>query len=414
MFATMGSCIARVKAAACYLTFFEKYELGEELGRGHFATILGCTNKRTQAKCAVKVMSLRHLELARVESELLRRVTDHPNILTLIDFFEEDDAVFIVTNVCTGGDLFTQIVNEGRYSERSASQVMRQIVSAVDHMHTRGLAHRDLKPENILLLSPSCRTVQVADFGLSKAFKDKSDIFRTPCGTWAYCAPEVSDEKSYTCACDLWTLGILMFILLAGYHPFDVYGDLTEAKLIQKMKKLDYEFDEDVWQHTSEDAKDIIRSLLKLNADERASCTSLLETEWMKGIALSDEIRTTETVNLRRFSFQGAERDTGAPPSRGSLVKKCSSSPTKHSVKGHLKAFLSSKTRSPKKSLTDIAKADELSRSAFSASTGSYSTVTYSRSPNPFNDDGSRSTSSRINSQPQSSSSSFSVRTSIS
>lgn len=399
----MGSCIARARAAAAgCLTFFEKYELDEELGRGHFATIFGCTNKRTQAKYAVKVMSLRHLELARVESELLRRVTDHPNILTLIDFFEEAEAVFIVTNVCTGGDLFTQIVNEGRYSERGASQVMRQIVSALDHMHKRGLAHRDLKPENILLLSPACLTVQVADFGLSKAFKDKNDIFRTPCGTWAYCAPEVSGEKPYTCACDLWTLGILMFILLAGYHPFDVYGDLTEATLIQKMKKLDYEFDEDIWRHTSEDAKNIIRSLLKLNPDDRASCASLLDTDWMKGIALSDEIRTAETVNLRRFSFQGAERDAAvAPPSRGSLIKKSSSSPTK-SVKGHLKAFLSSKARSSKKPLTDIAKTDEVSRSAFSTSTG-YSTITYSRSPNPCNH--SRSTSSRTNSESQSSSS---------
>lgn len=392
MFATMGSCIARVRTAVCHPSFFEKYELGQELGRGHFATILGCTNKRTQAKCAVKVMSLRHLNLARCETAMLQRVTSHPNILTLIDFFEEDDAVFIVTNLCTGGDLFTHIVNEGRYSERRASQAMRQIVSAVDHMHKQGVAHRDLKPENILLQSSSCQTVQVCDFGLSKSFKHNNDVFRTPCGTWAYCAPEVSDEKPYTCACDLWTLGILLFIFLAGYHPFDVYGDLSEGKLIQKMKKLDYEFDEDVWGQTSEEAKNIIRSLLKLNPGERASCASLLDTDWMKGIALSDEIRASEQVNLRRFSFQGVERDSLAPPSRGSILKKSSSSPNK-SMKCRLKEFISHKSSRGAPSSTEeyTKNDDEVSRSVFSASTG-YSSATNSRSPSP------RSPSTRTNS----------------
>lgn len=268
-------------------TFEKAFEVGKVVGSGHFAEVALCVEKKTKNQYAAKIINKEHLvntDLLVEEVDILKKVRDHPNVLNLYQTYENDESFYIITEYCSGGDLFGRIVDEGHCSEQRTVDIMYQLVSAIEHIHKCGVTHRDLKPENILLESTGRNArIKVADFGLSKLRTSGDSIMKTVCGTWAYCAPEVIRKKYYDQTVDNWTLGVLMYVILCGYHPFDMYGDSPEADLMKRIEKVEYDFDDEVWLEITQDAQDIITKLLQSTPKRRMTCTELLETPWING-----------------------------------------------------------------------------------------------------------------------------------
>lgn len=181
-------------------------------------------------------------------------------------------------------------------------------------MHSHGITHRDLKPENILLTTQKEDTcdMKLADFGLSKMLNDGEAVMETICGTWAYCAPEIIENKPYTTAVDNWTLGILMYIMVSGYHPFDIYGEKPQAQLLRDIRDVNYNFDDEVWEYVSEPAKEIIRRLMTYDPQQRMTLEEFRNSRWMKsggkaaGFEMTDEakiaLEQAAKKNMKEFN----------------------------------------------------------------------------------------------------------------
>ena len=287
----------------------QRYVLtGQVLGKGHFARVcLALDTLSSNRRVAVKQIDKKDMNknrgIVEAEMSILHKMGTHRFIVGMLDWWEDERKFHIVMELCEGGDLFSKIVEQGKYSEREAVRCCRQIAEALVYMHSRGVIHRDLKPENILLLDSSIDSdLKIADFGLSKIVSSIDDVMRTVCGTWAYCAPEVISHRTYTSKVDNWTLGVLMFILLCGYHPFDCYGDLPEPELLDKIMKVEYEFEDPVWDTVSEQAKSLIRRLLRYKPDERLSLSEYLQSEWITATPTTASSATPSTVIAVRLS----------------------------------------------------------------------------------------------------------------
>lgn len=264
--------------------FLEHYDEENELGRGGFAVVFKGKNKATGEYVAVKHIQKKFVdpqELKCLEREIdIMMKVNHPNVLRLLDLYETEEEVVMVIELVTGGELFYKIVDRGAYSEADAAGIVRQLMTGIAYLHSQGIAHRDLKPENILCEGDDdSMTIKIADFGLSKAFSG-GDTLKTACGTPDYAAPEVlSMEGSYTMAVDMWSAGVVTYVLLCGYPPF--YAK-EQRELFQQILKADYDFPEEDWEDISENAKDFIRSLLKVDAGERMTAEQALQHPWLK------------------------------------------------------------------------------------------------------------------------------------
>lgn len=270
--------------------FLEHYDEENELGRGGFAVVYKGKNKSTGEYVAIKHIQKKFVdpqELKCLEREIdIMMKVNHPNVLRLLDLYETDEEVVMVIELVTGGELFYKIVDRGAYSEADAAGIVRQLMTGIAYLHSQGIAHRDLKPENILCEGEDdAMTIKIADFGLSKAFSG-GDTLKTACGTPDYAAPEVlSMEGSYTMAVDMWSAGVITYVLLCGYPPF--YAK-EQRELFQQILKADYDFPEEDWEAISDNAKDFINSLLKVDAGERMTAEQALQHPWLKETAAGE------------------------------------------------------------------------------------------------------------------------------
>jgi len=216
------------------------------------------------------------------EVDILKKM-ENPYIIKLYDIFDSEDDLYLVMELVTGGELFDRIVEREQYSEANAKEVMRQLLVAIQYFHSQGVVHRDLKPENLLLENERDDTnIKVTDFGLSRIFVERVDaqeMMRTACGTPGYVAPEVLFCKGYDREVDMWSAGVILYILLCGYPPF--YSD-NEPELFESIMKADYTFHSPYWDHISDEAKDLITHLLVLNPKHRYTAVEALEHPWFK------------------------------------------------------------------------------------------------------------------------------------
>lgn len=200
------------------------YKISSCIGRGAYGEVRKCLNKETKALRAVKIINKKYLEDDE-KKKLLGEISilkqmDHPNILKLYEFFQDPKRYFLVTELCTGGELFEKISQEQQFSERDAANIIKQVLSAINYCHSRNIVHRDLKPENLLLdKTAENPRVTIIDFGTSGVF-DPNKKMSQKYGTPYYIAPEVL-KKSYNQKCDLWSCGVILYILLCGYPPFN-------------------------------------------------------------------------------------------------------------------------------------------------------------------------------------------------
>ncbi|XP_043478536.1 calcium/calmodulin-dependent protein kinase type 1 isoform X2 [Leptopilina heterotoma] len=267
----------------------DKYTLKELLGTGAFSEVrLAESKERPGDLYAVKIIDKKALkgkeDSLENEIKVLRRLT-HPNIVRLLETFEDKHKVYLIMELVTGGELFDRIVEKGSYTEKDASDLIRQVLEAVDYMHEQGVVHRDLKPENLLYYSPDEDSkIMISDFGLSKM--EDSGIMATACGTPGYVAPEVLAQKPYGKAVDVWSIGVISYILLCGYPPF---YDENDANLFAQILKGEFEFDSPYWDDISDSAKDFISRLMCVNVEERYTCKQALAHPWISGNAASNK-----------------------------------------------------------------------------------------------------------------------------
>jgi len=179
----------------------------------------------------------------------------------------------------TGGELFDRIVEKGSYSEEDAKTLVRKIVSAIEYLHSLNIAHRDLKPENLLVKSIADDTeVKIADFGLSKII-DEQKMMQTACGTPGYVAPEVLNAEGYDKEVDMWSIGVITYILLCGFPPF--YSE-SVPEVFEQIMKAEFDYPEEYWADISENAKDFINSLLVVDVSKRMTARQTLEHKWLR------------------------------------------------------------------------------------------------------------------------------------
>ncbi|KAG8539106.1 hypothetical protein GDO81_021444, partial [Engystomops pustulosus] len=232
------------------------------------------------------------------------------NILELIEFCEDDSCFYLVFEKLRGGSILSHIQRRKHFDEREASTVVQDIASALDFLHTKGIAHRDLKPENILCeCEDKVSPVKICDFDLGSGVKLSSACtpittpeLTTPCGSAEYMAPEVvevftEEATFYDKRCDLWSLGVILYIMLSGYPPFvgncgtDCGWDRGEVcrvcqnKLFESIQEGKYEFPERDWAHISSQAKNLISKLLVRDAKERLSAAQVLQHPWVQGVS---------------------------------------------------------------------------------------------------------------------------------
>jgi len=269
----------------------EKYDLGKEIGKGGFSVVYQAERKKDGKEFAVKCIKKKMVEgddikLLRREIQIMKKLA-HPNILKLYEVYEDDEQFYLVMELVKGKELFDKIVERGMYSEKDASNIIRQVVSAVEYLHDNGIAHRDLKPENLLSAGEGDdEIIKIADFGFSKSFGEEGEKLMTSCGSPGYVAPEILTAESYDKSVDLWSVGVIIYILLSGYPPF--YADSAPA-LFKKIMDVKYDFDDSVWDDISEPAKDIIRNLLVKDPNKRFTAKQCLNHPWVKGSAASDK-----------------------------------------------------------------------------------------------------------------------------
>jgi calcium/calmodulin-dependent protein kinase I len=275
----------------------DKYEIREELGRGAFSIVKLAVEKSTGTKYAVKMINKTNVgqDMARLatEMEILKNV-NHPNIINLKEVVDTKNCLFIVTELVTGGELFDKIVELGSYSEKESAVLVTKMVSAIDYLHGMGIVHRDLKPENLLLKDDDdISEVKLADFGLSKIMSQKV-MMQTACGTPGYVAPEVLQAKGYDKEVDLWSIGVITYILLCGFPPF--YNEKLQ-ELFEQIMRADYDFPEDYWAEISDNAKNFISRLLVVDPKKRMTAKEALEHPWLSGHAKEHKLKMDKMKN---------------------------------------------------------------------------------------------------------------------
>lgn len=231
----MQKWVTAIKGVIGYANLLDYYELRENLGKGKFGIVRGGIHKKTGKRVAIKVMkksamSQLDVELVKQEIEILK-MCQHPNLLHMLDVFENTEYIYIVTEVLEGGDLFAFLEKRKfKIPEQKASKIIHSLAAGLYYLHSYGIVHRDLKPENILMVDKTENSdVKIVDFGLSKMIGPTQSCSE-PFGTLAYVAPEVLQQKPYGKAVDVWGLGILAFLMMMGSLPFDNEDDREVAR----------------------------------------------------------------------------------------------------------------------------------------------------------------------------------------
>ncbi|KAK2197642.1 bifunctional EF-hand domain/Protein kinase domain/Protein kinase-like domain superfamily/EF-Hand 1 [Babesia duncani] len=263
-------------------SFRENYKAIKLLGKGSFGEVLLCIHRITGQQYAVKVISKKSIKNKADHDSLLREVQvlkslDHPNIMKIFEFFEDEKYYYFVTELYMGGELFDEIVSRKRFSEHDAARIIKQVLSGINYMHRQNIVHRDLKPENLILETKSPNAnIRIIDFGLS-TYCEVDAKMKEKIGTAYYIAPDVL-KGMYDAKCDVWSIGVILYILLCGFPPFN---GQNETEIIKRVQTGKYSFDMPQWRKVSESAKDLIGRMLTYNPAKRITAAEALEHHWI-------------------------------------------------------------------------------------------------------------------------------------
>ncbi|KAK9527482.1 hypothetical protein VZT92_014041 [Zoarces viviparus] len=305
-----------------------RYDIRALIGRGSFSRVVRVEHRVTRQPFAIKMMEVEAPEGRQVcasELAVLRRVS-HSHVVQLIEVFQFPRRVYVVLELATGGELLDRVVSRGHFTERDATKALRMVLAGVGHLHNLGITHRDLKPENLLYYHPGADSrLLVTDFGLATfggagsgisgpdgsiggdcTGADRSWSLRTTCGTPEYMAPEVLLRKPYSCAVDMWALGVIAYVVLSGSMPFE---DDSRTRLYRSIVRGKYSFHGDPWPSVSDLAKDFVQRLLPSDPAARLTADQAIRHPWVVTMAAGSSVKNLHCAGLGRLtSLEGGPR----------------------------------------------------------------------------------------------------------
>ncbi|XP_061523025.1 serine/threonine-protein kinase H1-like [Phycodurus eques] len=324
-----------------------RYHIKALIGRGSFSRVVRAEHRTSRRPFAIKLMEAeapQAREVCAAELAVLRRV-HHPNVVRLVEVFQGPRRVYVVLELATGGELLDRVVSRGRYTERDATQALRMVLAGVGYLHSLGITHRDLKPENLLYYHPGVDSrLLVTDFGLAtfggavasaiSESAQSADVtgtsstwsLRTTCGTPEYMAPEVVLRKHYSCAVDMWAVGVIAYILLSGSMPFE---DDTRTRLFRSIVRRKYSFRGNPWPFVSDPAKDFICALLELDPDRRLSAEQASRHSWILSASSARNLQRSISRNLRQRESRNSSRCKGRTTNSAADVRSVSKRPAR-------------------------------------------------------------------------------------
>ncbi|KAI9293298.1 putative calmodulin-dependent protein kinase type 1 [Neoconidiobolus thromboides FSU 785] len=281
--------MSQVKTVPC------KYKTGRTLGQGTYAIVKEAIHIETGKYYAAKVMNKRLMagreNMIRNEISILKKVSQgNKNILTLVDYFETANNLYLITELATGGELFDRICDKGSFFETDAAKIIYTIVEAVGYLHQNDIVHRDLKPENLLFKTDDEESeLVIGDFGLSRIInQEEFTALTTTCGTPGYMAPEIFLKSGHGKPVDMWAIGVIAYFLLCGYPPFDQSDETVE---VQDILNGNFSFEpERYWEDVSETARDFIRNLLVVQPEGRLTAEQALLHPWLQSVIKEKDI----------------------------------------------------------------------------------------------------------------------------
>ena len=292
-------------------SLFDKYEVRQKIGKGKFGLVKCGINKETNKQVAIKIMAKKNmdksdLELAKVEIDILK-ISQHPNIIKLYDIYENENYIYIIMEYCSGGDLLSYFeYYEYQLKETKVCEIIHKLSMAIYFLHSYGIVHRDLKPENILMtdLTPEA-DIRLLDFGLSKIIGNEEKCTE-PYGTLSFVAPEVLQGKPYDKSVDLWSIGIITFLLLCGYLPFD--DKHSEREIARQTIQDPVPFENKIWNKYSPEARTFVEGLLQKKPEKRYSIKELLEHPWIKKM---DKVpnKRRDSKNVNKFGYYTSKNE---------------------------------------------------------------------------------------------------------
>ncbi|KAK9277815.1 hypothetical protein L1049_027371 [Liquidambar formosana] len=288
----------------------DKYILGRELGRGEFGITYLCTDRETREALACKSISKKKLRTAidiedvRREVQIMSSLPDHPNVVKLKATYEDNEAVHLVMELCEGGELFDRIVARGHYSERAAATVARTIAEVVKMCHGNGVMHRDLKPENFLFANKREQSaLKAIDFGLSVFFRP-GERFSEIVGSPYYMAPEVL-KRNYGPEVDIWSAGVILYILLCGVPPF--WAETEQGVALAILRGV-IDFKREPWPQISDSAKSLVRQMLEPDPRKRLTAQQVLDHSWLQNAKKAPNVPLGDIVRARLKQFSVMNR----------------------------------------------------------------------------------------------------------
>ena len=283
----------------------DNYECTKQLGKGGYGKVYQVRNKKSGALFACKKLSklnINNLNKFQREINILIK-TDHPNIIKLYEVFESPNSLYLIMEECYGGELFDRILQhiekKEMYSEKQAAEIMKQVMSGIEYCHNNGIVHRDIKPENLLYLNQGNEKnnpLKIIDFGLSQTLNLKK-ILSSKVGTAYYVSPEILAGK-YTEKCDIWSAGVILYVLLSGEPPFNGPSD---GVIYSKIKKMKFNFPSKKWDKISNEARDLLTNMLTIE-EKRLSASQVLAHPWFK--IVNDKELSLENLNFSSQFFR--------------------------------------------------------------------------------------------------------------
>uniref|UniRef100_A0AAR2IPH5 non-specific serine/threonine protein kinase n=1 Tax=Pygocentrus nattereri TaxID=42514 RepID=A0AAR2IPH5_PYGNA len=264
------------------LQFSDVYDVKEDIGVGSYSICKRCVHKTSGMEHAVKIINKEKRDPAE-EVEILLRYGQHPNIITLKDVYDDGQSVYLVTELMKGGELLDKILRQKFFSEREASAVLHTIAKTVDYLHVQGVVHRDLKPSNILYVDESGNpeSIRICDFGFAKQLRAENGLLMTPCYTANFVAPEVLKKQGYDEACDIWSLGVLLYTMLTGFTPFANGPEDTPEEILARIGSGKFSLSGGYWNSVSNGAKDLVSKMLHVDPHKRLTASQVLRHPWI-------------------------------------------------------------------------------------------------------------------------------------
>ncbi|KAG8507228.1 Serine/threonine-protein kinase 33 [Galemys pyrenaicus] len=308
------------------------YTFGRILGQGSFGMVIEATDKETETKWAVKKVNKEKagrsaVKLLEREVSILKCVK-HEHIIHLEQVFETPKKMYLVMELCEDGELKEILDQKGHFSENETRWIIQSLASAIAYLHNNDIVHRDLKLENILVKSSFIDAnnemnlnIKVTDFGLAVKKHGRSEaMLQTTCGTPIYMAPEVISAHDYSQQCDVWSIGVIMYILMCGEPPFLAS---SEEKLFELIRKGELHFEHPIWDSVSDSAKSVLKQLLKVDPAHRLTAKELLDNQWLTGNALSSaRTNVLEMMKEWKNNPESDEESTTDPKSNWCIQEK--------------------------------------------------------------------------------------------